>query len=85
MACKEDGFHAARRRLRELLDRYGLAGTDFVAQLHRNLYAADFLDEQAKLRLTERMADVEFRLVEGGSETVQLDALTARLVNELNG
>ena len=55
-----------------------------MAQLHRNLYAADFLDEQAKLRLTERMADVEFRLVEGGSETVQLDALTARLVNELD-
>jgi replication factor C small subunit len=83
MACRQDGFHAARRRLRDLLDRYGLAGTDFIAQLHRSLYAADFLDEAAKLDLTERMADVEYRLVEGGSETVQLDALTARLVADL--
>jgi replication factor C small subunit len=32
MACKDDGFHSARRRLRELLDKYGLAGTDFVNQ-----------------------------------------------------
>jgi replication factor C small subunit len=79
MACRQDGFHAARRRLRELLDRYGLAGTDFVNQLHRELYGADFLSELQKLELTELMADIDFRLVEGGGESIQLDALTARL------
>ena len=83
MACKEDGFHSARRRLRELLDKYGLAGTDFVNQLHRELYTADFLSEEAKLDLTEWMAEVDYRLVEGGGEQIQLDALTARLVNHL--
>ena len=79
MSCRQDGFHAARRRLRELLDRYGLAGTDFVNQLHRELYGADFLSEIQKLDLTELMAEIDFRLVEGGGETVQLDALTAKL------
>lgn len=79
MSCRQDGFHAARRRLRELLDRYGLAGTDFVNQLHRELYGADFLSEMQKLDLTELMAEIDFRLVEGGGETVQLDALTAKL------
>ena len=79
MACRQDGFHAARRRLRELLDRYGLAGTDFVNQLHRELYGADFLSEIQKLELTELMAEIDFRLVEGGGEAIQLDALTARL------
>ena len=79
MSCRHDGFHAARRRLRELLDRYGLAGTDFVNQLHRELYGADFLSEMQKLDLTELMAEIDFRLVEGGGETVQLDALTAKL------
>lgn len=83
MACRDDGFHAARRRLRELLDRYGLAGTDFVNQLHRELYTADFLSEDAKLDMTEWMAEVDYRLVEGGGEQIQLDALTARLVNHL--
>ena len=81
MACKDDGFHAARRRLRELLDRFGLAGTDFVNQLHRELYAADFLSEQAKLTLTEWMAETDYRLVEGGGEQIQLDALTAQIVS----
>ena len=79
MACRQDGFHAARRRLRELLDKYGLAGTDFVNQLHRELYGADFLSELQKLELTELMAEIDFRLVEGGGEAIQLDALTARL------
>ena len=79
MACRQDGFHAARRRLRELLDKYGLAGTDFVNQLDRELYGADFLSEIQKLELTELMAEIDFRLVEGGGEAIQLDALTARL------
>ena len=83
MACKDDGFHAARRRLKELLDKYGLAGTDFVNQLHRELYSADFLSESAKLDLTEWMAEVDYRLVEGGGEHIQLDALTARFVTHL--
>ena len=83
MACRDDGFHSARRRLRELLDKYGLAGTDFVNQLHRELYSADFLSEESKLDLTEWMAEVDYRLVEGGGEQIQLDALTARLVNHL--
>ncbi|MDP7373233.1 MAG: hypothetical protein QF588_05055 [Candidatus Poseidoniaceae archaeon] len=82
-ACRDDGFHSARRRLRELLDKYGLAGTDFVNQLHRELYSADFLSEDSKLDLTEWMAEVDYRLVEGGGEQIQLDALTARLVTHL--
>ena len=83
MACRDDGFHVARRRLRELLDKFGLAGTDFVNQLHRELYSADFLDEPSKLTLTEWMAEIDYRLVEGGGEQIQLDALTAQIVNLL--
>jgi len=51
--------------------------------LHRELYAADFLTEAAKLDLTEWMAEVDYRLVEGGGEHIQLDALTARFVTHL--
>ena len=80
MACKDDGFHVASRRLQELLNKYGLAGTDFVGQLHRELYNVDFISEMAKLDLTEVMAEVDYRLVEGGGERIQLDAMTAKLV-----
>lgn len=81
LACQRDGFHPARRRLQELLDKFGLAGTDFINQLHKELYSADFLSESAKLSLTELMAEVDYRLVEGGGEQIQLDALTARIVS----
>ena len=67
------------KKAQDLLDKYGLAGTDFVNQLHRELYGADFLSEMQKLELTELMAEIDFRLVEGGGEAIQLDALTARL------
>ncbi len=83
LACREDGFHAARRRLRDLLDAYGLAGTDFVNQLHKELYSADFLADEKKLHLTELMAEIDFRLVEGGGEVLQLDALTAKICQVL--
>nr|AIF04399.1 Replication factor C (rfcS) [uncultured marine group II/III euryarchaeote KM3_174_A11] len=83
LACKQDGFHPARRRLREILDQYGLAGTDFVNQLHRSVFDIEFLSESQKLDLTEMMAEIDFRLVEGGGEALQLDALCSRLCNML--
>ena len=83
LACREDGFHPARRRLRTILDGFGLAGTDLVNQLHRALYDAEFLSESEKLELTETMAEVDFRLVEGGGEALQLDALTASICARL--
>jgi replication factor C small subunit len=79
LACKEDGFQPARRRLKELLDRFGLAGTDLVNQMHRELGSISFLDEAQKLAVTETMAECDFRMVEGGGEALQLDAMTARI------
>ena len=76
-------YKRQRRRLQELLNKYGLAGTDFVGQLHRELYNVDFISEMNKLDLTEIMAEVDYRLVEGGGEKIQLDAMTAKLVTML--
>ena len=79
LACKEDGFQPARRRLKGLLDKYGLAGTDMVNQLHRGLGDVAFLDEKQKLAVTEAMAETDFRMVEGGGEALQLDAMTGTI------
>ncbi len=84
LACKEDGFQPARRRLRQILDEFGLAGTDLVNQLHRELGMTTFLTEETKLELTEWMADIDHRLVQGGGEYLQLDAMTARICSLLN-
>ncbi len=79
LACKEDGFQPARRRMRGILDRFGLAGTDLVNQLHRELGGVTFLDEIQKLAITEAMAECDFRMVEGGGESLQLDAMAAKI------
>ncbi|MBT3641212.1 MAG: replication factor C small subunit [Euryarchaeota archaeon] len=84
LACKEDGFQPARRRLKEILNNFGLAGTDFVNQLHRELSMVKFLDELQKLSITEIMAETDFRMVEGGGESLQLDAMTAKICAILN-
>ncbi|MEE3315650.1 MAG: replication factor C small subunit, partial [Candidatus Thermoplasmatota archaeon] len=70
LACKEDGFQPARRRLKGLLDKFGLAGTDLVNQMHRELGTVTFLDEAQKLGVTEAMAECDFRMVEGGGEAL---------------
>ena len=83
LACREDGFQPARRRLKGLLDKYGLAGTDMVNQLHRGLGDVAFLEEKQKLAITEAMAETDFRMVEGGGEALQLDAMTATICSLL--
>ena len=84
LACKRDGFHPARRRLQTILDKYGLAGTDFINQLHRAMYDTEFLEEIQKLELTEMLAEVDFRLVEGGGEALQLDAMCSNICRLLS-
>ena len=84
LACKEDGFQPARRRLKDILNSFGLAGTDFVNQLHRELSMVRFLDEIQKLSITEIMAETDFRMVEGGGEALQLDAMTAKICSILS-
>ena len=44
-----------------------------------------FLDEKQKLAVTEAMAETDFRMVEGGGEALQLDAMTATISSILRG
>jgi DNA polymerase III delta prime subunit len=54
-----------------------------VNQLHRGLGDVSFLDEKQKLAVTEAMAETDFRMVEGGGEALQLDAMTATICSLL--
>ena len=50
-----------------------------VNQLHRELGNVPFLDESKKLVITEIMAECDFRMVEGGGESLQLDSMAAKI------
>ncbi len=69
-------FIKAREKLRELMIAYGLSGVDLVRQIHREVFALK-IPEEAKVKLADRIGEINFRMVEGADEEVQLSALLA--------
>ncbi len=69
-------FVKARNLLLDVMLKYGLAGSDVIKQIQSEIWNLP-IDAQKKIRLTERCGDVEFRMVEGSDEFLQLEALLA--------
>lgn len=70
-------FPKARDKLDELLLNYGLSGEDIVRQIHRSVFDLTVPDK-VKVEMVERVGEADFRLVEGGNERIQIEALLAR-------
>ena len=68
-------FTAARSTLDDLLSG-GLAGGDVIDQLHRSVWDFD-IDDEAAVRLMDRIGEADYRIAEGANERVQLEALLA--------
>jgi replication factor C small subunit len=77
-ALKGD-FMAARTILDELLVEYGLSGEDVIKQMHRSLFDLAIPDP-VKVALVDKTGEIEFRLVEGANERIQIEALLAHVV-----
>jgi len=71
-------FLAARSTLDELLTDEGIAGGDVIDQLHRSVWEFD-LDDEAAVRLLDRIGEADYRITEGANERIQLEALLASL------
>ncbi|USZ69589.1 replication factor C small subunit [Halorussus salilacus] len=71
-------FSKARSVLDDLLTNKGMAGGDIIDQLHRSVWEFD-LDDEAAVRLMDRVGEVDYRITEGANERVQLEALLASL------
>ena len=72
-------FLEARKQLRDMIQKYGVAGSDLIRQVHTEIFRSD-TPEKWKLRLADIVGEVDYRLVEGADEEVQLSALLAKLV-----
>ncbi len=72
-------FMDARKKLQELILRQGLAGTDIIAEIHRQIYSLD-VPEETKVELISKCGDCEFRLSEGGSDLIQIESLLAQFL-----
>jgi len=72
-------FGDARKKLYEMLLVQGLSGDDIVRSIHKEVFGLD-IPEHAKLELTEKIGETEFRLNQGGTPEVQLEALLAQFI-----
>ena len=72
-------FTDARKQLRNMIRKYGVAGSDIIRQIHREIFRSE-IPEPWKIKLAGIIGETDYRLVEGSDEEVQLSALLARLV-----
>lgn len=75
----DGNFIEARKQLRDMIQKYGVAGSDIIRQIHSEIFRAD-IPEPWKIKLADIIGEVDYRLVEGADEEVQLSSLLARLV-----
>ena len=74
-------FLGARSRLYHLFSERGISGEDIVRAIHS--YLPEIPDSElplpAKIDTIDYLAEVEFRLAQGGSDRIQIESLLARL------
>lgn len=69
----------AIKLLKDLIKDYGLSGRNIIKNIHREIYNLES-SEDLKIELSTLLAEFEYRLSQGGTEEIQLQALLAKIV-----
>ncbi len=72
-------FLEARKKILNLMLDYGLSGLDLIKQVQREIWNLK-LDDRIKVELIDRCGEIEFRMVEGSDEFLQLESFLAFVV-----
>ena len=72
-------FLESRELLRELLINKGLAPEDIIRNIYREIMRHSTLTEQWKVRLSDTIGTVDYRLTQGSRAEIQLSTLLAHL------
>ncbi len=73
-------FQRARDQLRQLMINYGLSGVDVIKQIHREIFSQELkLPEELRVMIADYAGEIQFRLVEGADDEIQLSAFLAWL------
>jgi replication factor C small subunit len=78
IAIKGD-FVKARDLLLDVMLKHGLSGLDIIKQIQKEVWSLDINDER-KVKLVDKCGEIEFRMVEGSDEFIQLEALLANFL-----
>lgn len=69
-------FIKSRNKLLDIMLKHGLSGLDIIKQIQKEIWNLEASDK-AKVKMTEKCGEIEFRMVEGSDEFLQLEALLA--------
>lgn len=72
-------FETARNKLLDVMLQHGLSGLDIIKQIQKEVWSLDIPD-QKKVLLVDKCGEIEFRMVEGSDEFIQLEALLANFM-----
>lgn len=72
-------FQKSRERLLDIMLKESVSGTDIIKSIQKEIWGLE-IDPELKVKLTEKTGEVEFRLVEGSDEFIQLESLLASFV-----
>lgn len=72
-------FRNAKDKLLDVMLKESVAGSDVIKAIQKEIWNLS-IDPELKVRLTERTGEIEFRLVEGSDEFIQLESLLASFV-----
>ena len=78
LATKGD-FMSAKKQLLDLMLNYGMSGLDVIKQIQKEIFNLDIGDTK-KVELVDKCGEIEFRMVEGSDEYVQLESFLAFIV-----
>jgi replication factor C small subunit len=72
-------FKEARKRLYDMVLKQGLSGEYIIKEIHRQIYDLNISDEN-KMKLVDKIGEYDFRISEGSSALIQLEALLAQFL-----
>jgi len=71
-------FNDARNKLLDVMIEYGLSGLDIIKQIQKEILNLD-IEPRKKMFLIDKCGEIEFRIVEGSDEFLQLEALLSQV------
>ncbi len=71
-------FKDARNKLLDVMLEYGLSGLDIIKQIQKEILNLT-IEPRKKMFLIDKCGEIEFRMVEGSDEFLQLEALLSQV------
>jgi replication factor C small subunit len=72
-------FLKAKEKLLDIMLKESIPGTDVIKAIQKEIWELK-IDDELKVKLTEKVGEIEFRLVEGSDEFIQLESMLASFV-----